>query len=65
MKRIKKINIEQIIARACKGFAFMQYPKDNDLTAEDFWNRVEKEVYEDRKSMLESDFRLKYDRYIW
>ena len=65
MARIKKINTHQITARACKGFAFMNYPKGQDQTAEDFWNRVEKEITEDRKNMSEEAFRLKYSNYIY
>jgi len=61
----KKIRIEQIIARLTKGFAFMTFPKGSDKTADDFYNRVEKEVKDDFDSLSKTDFRNKYKNQIW
>ena len=65
MRKNNKIRIEQIVARLTKGYAFTSFPKGQDKTADDFYNRIDKEVENDFISLSESEFRSKYKNQIY
>jgi len=63
--RKKNASIEQICARMCKGYAFMSYPAGEDNSAEDRWDRVMKEITDDKKTLSKDEFNHKYSLYIY
>jgi len=63
--RKKNGSVQQICARMCKGYAFMSYPDGVDKSAEDRWERVMKEITEDKNTLSDDDFKHKSSSYIY
>ncbi len=61
----KKLNMDAILARKIKGYAFRKYPCDDAASAEEFREKARKALLKDREELSEEAFRQKYANYIY
>ncbi len=60
-----KINVEQVIVRRSKGYAFLSYPTQFAATAQEYRAKIAKEITEDYLKLRLSEFIAKYADYIY
>lgn len=65
MPRKKTINLDVILSRKIKGYAFMTYPQDGCASAEEYREKAREALLKDWKELSEEAFRQKYSYLIY